>query len=219
VWRRAAPPGAATKERLAHVLDLAGGFERVFEERFKSRARTAVRRAERAGVRAEVDTSGRLVPVFYSLYRKSIRRWARRTRLPGWIHNRVAEARDPVEKFTAHAAALGDSCRIWVAYVGDRPAAALICLVQGPSASYWRGCIDDKLSSTTRASHLLQKLAIEDACRSGCRVYHMGETGAVASLAQFKEGFGALPYRYEEFRLTAQAPADLNGVKPTGTPT
>jgi lipid II:glycine glycyltransferase (peptidoglycan interpeptide bridge formation enzyme) len=96
---------------------------------------------------------------------------------------------------------LGDACRIWIAWVDGRPAAAVICLVHGNAASYWRGCIDEELASKTRASYLVQKLAIEDACRSGCTTYHMGETGKSASLGQFKEGFGARPHAYEEFRV------------------
>ncbi|MGE5070817.1 MAG: hypothetical protein ACM3KJ_09210, partial [Bacillota bacterium] len=45
-----------------HVLDLDGGFDRVWGERFHASARKAVRRAERAGLTVERDTTGRLVP-------------------------------------------------------------------------------------------------------------------------------------------------------------
>jgi hypothetical protein len=47
----------------------------------------------------------------------------------------------------------------------------------------------------------LHRLAIEDACQAGCHVYHMGESGESASLAQFKGRFGAQPQRYAEYRL------------------
>ena len=48
---------------------------------------------------------------------------------------------------------------------------------------------------------LLHRLAIEEACRAGCRYYHMGESGSSASLAQFKRRFGANAYGYAEYRL------------------
>jgi hypothetical protein len=200
-WAAAVAPGVPTRPRTAHVLDLGGGFERVFEERFKSRARTAIRRAESSGVLVERDMTGRLVPDFYALYEKSLVRWAARRRMPVALARRLGRARDPHQKFTEVAARLGEACRIWVARVEGRPAAALICLVRGGAASYWRGCIDDELASQSRASYLLQRAAIEDACAAGCLHYHMGETAESSGLAQFKEAFGAQLHRYDEFHF------------------
>ena len=205
-WAESVPAQSETVSRAAHVLDLEGGFERVFKERFKGRARTAVRKAERSGVTVERDTTGRLVPDFYSLYRSSLDRWAERRRIPTWLGRRLGETRDPRRKFEDVASRLREGCRIWLARVDDQPAAALICLVRGSNASYWRGCMDEERASRTQASHLLQKLAIEDACNSGCLHYHMGETGGSRSLAQFKEGFGARLHLYEEFRFSGTRP-------------
>ncbi|HWE61422.1 MAG TPA: hypothetical protein VHB98_06905, partial [Chloroflexota bacterium] len=66
-WAAAQPPRAIAVPRLAHVLDLEGGFDRVWSKRFLSTTRTAVRKAERAGLDVECDSSGRLMPVFYHL--------------------------------------------------------------------------------------------------------------------------------------------------------
>lgn len=60
--------------------------------------------------------------------------------------------------------------------------------------------MDKELAGPTRASILLQKLAIENACKAGCHYYHMGQTGS-ESLARFKAQFGAIPYSYPEFYL------------------
>ncbi len=64
-----------------------------------------------------------------------------------------------------------------------------------------RGAFDPVAAGTTKANDLIQKLAIEDACLSGCRYYHLGESGGSASLAHYKERFGAVPYAYNEYRL------------------
>jgi lipid II:glycine glycyltransferase (peptidoglycan interpeptide bridge formation enzyme) len=61
--------------------------------------------------------------------------------------------------------------------------------------------MDKELAGPTRANYLLHRLAIEDACAAGCHHYHMGETGASKSLAQFKTRFGAHPYPYAEYHL------------------
>jgi lipid II:glycine glycyltransferase (peptidoglycan interpeptide bridge formation enzyme) len=61
--------------------------------------------------------------------------------------------------------------------------------------------MDIDLAGPSRASFLLQKLAIEEACDSGCRYYNMGDTGTSESLARFKSHFGAKPYEHYEYRF------------------
>jgi lipid II:glycine glycyltransferase (peptidoglycan interpeptide bridge formation enzyme) len=55
------------------------------------------------------------------------------------------------------------------------------------------------LAGPTNANDLLQWRAIQDACASGCRHYHLGESGASRSLARFKEKFTARPVPYTEY--------------------
>ena len=68
--------------------------------------------------------------------------------------------------------------------------------------------MDEQLARGTGANELLHRLAIEDACASGRRSYHMGESAPGSSLARFKRGFGAVEqphagYRFERVPLTA----------------
>jgi Acetyltransferase (GNAT) domain len=200
VWAAARPPGVIAVPRLAHVLDLEGGFERVWAKRFASETRTAVRKAERSGLVVACDTSGRLVPDFYDLFRLSIDRWARRQHEPRPLARWRGRRRDPLRKFQLVAQALGAASRLWVAWHDGRPAAAILVL-QGANASYTRGVMDKELAGPTQANVLLHRLAIEEACRAGCRYYHMGESGPSPSLAQFKRRFGANAYGYAEYRL------------------
>ena len=99
---------------------------------------------------------------------------------------------------------LGGRCRFWYAWKGDRPVAAILVL-QDASANYTRGAMDEALIGNTYANYLLHRLAIEDACRAGCRTYHMGETGNSDSLALFKSRFGAKAKPYSELRLELPA--------------
>ena len=46
---------------------------------------------------------------------------------------------------------------------------------------------------------LLQYHMISDACASGCRSYHMGESGGVETLERFKALFGAKACSYAEY--------------------
>lgn len=199
-WAAARPVGTIAVPRLAHVLDLDGGFERVWKHRFAGTARTAVRKAERSGLTVERDVSGRLVPVFYELFEQSLDRWARQQHEPSKLARWRGLRRDPMPKFESMARCLGPAFRIWVAWHDGRPAAAILVL-HGANAHYTRGVMDKELAGPTRANYLLHSLAIEEACASGCRSYHMGESGNSSSLAQFKTRFGARPHSYDEYHV------------------
>lgn len=198
-WAAAQPAGVARVPRLAHVLDLDGGFDKVWG-RFRSVARTAVRKAERAGLEIECDTTGRLVPSYYRLYELSLERWAQHQHEPRVLSFWRGHRRDPQSKLAAIARILGEQCQVWLASLDGRPIAGIIVL-RGANASYTRGAMDISLAGPTRANYLLQKLAIEDACAHGCRRYHMGESGESDRLAQYKTRFGALPVAYGEYHV------------------
>jgi hypothetical protein len=193
----AAIPGVVALPRRAHVVDLAGGFDRVWRERFSKRARNHVRRAEHAGLEIELDTTGRLASVFEALFARSVARWARRQHEPQALARLRARRRDPPGKLARVMAGLGGDGRLWVAWSGGRPAAAILVL-QGANAHYTRGAMDEELAGPTRANYLLHARAIEDACHAGCASYHMGESGSSRSLAQFKEAVGGRPHDYAE---------------------
>ena len=167
------------------------------------RVRTAAReqhcRAERLGVTVECGTSGRLVPEFYQLLEQAAARWARMQHEPYWLAIRRLKHRDPREKFEAIGRLLGERCRVWLARVEGRSVAAQV-VIQGVNAYGFRAAMDEELVKY-RANDLLGRLAIEDACKAGCRYYYLGETGWSVSLAQFKERFGAKAYPYSEYRL------------------
>lgn len=199
-WAAAAPPGVNSVQRVAHALDLQGGFETVWEQRFNRQARRAIRKAEKAQLDIECDRTGKLVPVFYDLLQRSVDRWAEQRHEPRHLARWRAKHRDPQRRFRIMAETLGEACQIWVARVDGQPAAAIVVL-QGANAHYTRGAMDKDLAGPVRASFLLQKLAIEDACKAGCRYYYMGETGTSESLARFKSHFGAQEYAFPEYHL------------------
>jgi hypothetical protein len=200
LWSASRPPGGVSTPRRAHVLDLCGGFDHVWKERFSGNARTGARKAERAGVVVERDTAGRLAPVFYALYLRSLDRWASKQHEPRVLAHWRGRRRDSRRKLLTIARTLGQACRIWVAWYEARPAAAILVL-QGQNASYTRGAMDVEIAGRTNANDLLHRLAIEEACEAGCRYYHMGESGWSAPLSRFKSKFGAEAIEYADYSL------------------
>lgn len=183
----------------AHILDLTGGFDTVWRDGFKAATRTRVRRAEKDGVTIETDSTGRLVPVFYRLLLCSFDRWADQQHEPRWMGRLRGRNRDPLRKFESIAARMGGGCRISVAWFRGDPVAATLVLQGASAAHYTRGAMDATLAAKLNANYLLQTAAIREACRSGCRTFHMGESGRSSGLNQFKSRFGARAHDYAEY--------------------
>jgi CelD/BcsL family acetyltransferase involved in cellulose biosynthesis len=198
-WAASVPASAHVVPRIGHMLDLEGGFDHVWMKKFEGSARTGARKAEREGVEVECDTTGRLVPEMHQMLEDSVARWARLQHEPLWLAARRQKARDPLERFQSIARHLGDRCRVWIARVEGRPAACLLVLL-GANAYDFRAAMNEDLKRY-RAQDLIERLAVEEACQAGCRYYYMGDSGSSRSLGRYKEQFGALPYRYAEYRL------------------
>jgi Acetyltransferase (GNAT) domain len=176
-----------------YVLDLEGGFGQVWERRFRGVTRTAVRKAERSGLEVEVDRSGRLLGVLCELYERSIQARAARRHDPVWLTrarmDQIAPVSLPQMKLVADA--FGKDCATWVARSKGQAVAGLIVLRSGTHAHGWRIASDKELAHPVRATELLHRLDIEEACREGFRFYNMGGAPAGSPLARYKEKFGA----------------------------
>jgi hypothetical protein len=207
LWAAAVPADVVRTRHMEQTVDLASGFDATWASRFSRKVRSWYRKAERR-LTVEWDDTGRLVPVFDTLYRMSVARWAQQQHEPLALARWRAERRDPRHKFAFVAQRLGPACRIGVAWRGAEPAAAIIVLGHGEHDTYWRGAMDRDVAAGTGANELLHGIAIEHACLTGRRFYHMGESAPNSSLARFKQGFGAeeehaVGYRFERVPLTA----------------
>jgi hypothetical protein len=207
-WATAVPEDVVRIRHMTQSVDLSGGFDDVWNHGFASTVRSHCRKAERRGVTAERDDTGRLMEVFDALYRRSVVRWARQQHEPLWLAQWRARRRDPRCKFEIVAERLGPACRVWVAWRAGEPIAAIVVLTQGEHSTVWRGAMDREAAKGTGANELLHRLAIEEACQSGHRFFHLGESAPSSALARNKRGFGAKEaqctnYRFERIPLTA----------------
>ena len=198
VWSVLGASATGSNQRITHILDLEGGFDHVTQHRFKQQARRAIRKAERASIEVVRDHGEELVPTFRQLWAQSVERWSERTGPTEALYRWRASRRDPTQRLSVLARTVGSRFSIWLARVDGQPAASIVVL-QGPNAHYIAGAMDIELAGPARASFLLQKLAIEQACSDGCRYYHFGETGNNEGLARFKSQFGAAEYRAPDF--------------------
>ncbi|HLH27679.1 MAG TPA: GNAT family N-acetyltransferase, partial [Acidimicrobiales bacterium] len=159
-------------------------------------------------VEVEVDHSGRLLPLYWELHRATVRRWAaERPGTPKWVtrlRSRWVNPTSPrlLERVARH---FGSGFAVWLARVDGRPAASIVVLTTGREAQYRWGAMDKELAGPTHASDLLQRLAIEQACRARLARYDMGGAETGTPLARWKQKFGATPRR--NHFLVAATPA------------
>ncbi len=198
-WQSACPDRFESIRHETHSVDISGGFDRYWDTTLSGSTRTKVRKAEKLGVEVTSGSAGARLSDFYSIYEDwTVERGARRG-IPHAVAVALARRRNPLRKLDAVAAALGSDFVVWVASVDGTPVAANIQLFSGTHSTYWRGFDRRREAGRTRATYLLQSRMIEEACRRGCRWHHMGESGGVASLVQFKTTFGAEARTYREY--------------------
>jgi hypothetical protein len=200
-WSAGRMPGVVEVPRRVEVLDLTPGFEKLKARQFSRDIRYHLRRAERAGVEVELDTTGRLVPVFHQIYRAWVDRWVPRSGLPPIVARRLAMQQEPLKKFESVAARVGQDCRVLVAWHRGQPVASAISLVHGQHAIGWRSYSIKELAAPVSANILTQVTCVADACDSGCRFFDLGQSGGVATLQSYKNSFGATPHRVVDLRI------------------
>ncbi|RBY78261.1 hypothetical protein DQ238_12240 [Geodermatophilus sp. TF02-6] len=201
IWAAAAPPGAIRVPYLAHVLDLEGGFDRVWQERYRSDVRKNIRRATRQPLEVHQGSGADLVDVFAELNRRSVDRWALQRGQPLWLARLVERRRDRVGQLSSAVTALTSILTSWTAHLHGEPVAAYVLLHFGTRAYAWMSAMDKELARRTDAGALLQSLAIEHACAAGARWFLMGEAAGGSGVEAFKERFGARAVPYAALRL------------------
>jgi hypothetical protein len=190
VWASVVPSTTYSTALTSQVLDLRGGFSRVWSERFTSKVRSNARKAERRDVTVESDNTGRLIPVFDMLYRSSVDRWAQERGHPLSLMRWRAQRREPQNKFAVVARRMGERCTVWIAWRGGEPLAGIIVLTRGSRATYWRGAMNKERARGTGANELLHRHAIEAVCADERQSYDFG-LSQTDELRRFKSTFGA----------------------------
>ena len=198
-WQAIAPPGVVTRPRRAHVIDLRPGLDALRANLHKATRRNVVK-GEKSGLHITNTATPEHLHAYYRLYELSLLRWAERSREPARLALWRGRRRDPLSKLETMAEVLGERFRLWLAWEDGRPIAGAIVLL-GNTAHGTRGAIDRERAAPTRASFLLEWLAIQEAAEAGCTSYHLGETGTSESLARFKEGFGGRSWAYHDVRI------------------
>jgi hypothetical protein len=200
IWGAYAPDSTVRIPYLCQVIDLGGGFDRVWSTRYRKDTRTKVRRAEKQALDIRVQDPGNVV-AFADLNRRSVERWARGRGQPLALARLVERRRDRSAQLLSASTILPSICTTWAAYRGGEPVVVYATLQHGEHIIFWMSAMNRALADETRAGHLVQSMVIEAACRTGARWFHLGESDPGSGVERFKAAFGAIPIRYEALRF------------------
>jgi hypothetical protein len=190
-WQEADLPGWLRRSRTMHIVDLpAAGGPPVFEALSRNTVKR-VRRGERF-FDVEYDDTGRLLPVFQELMRRSVDVWADQHWLPSPAARQLLIRRDPPGRRAELVRRMGGVLRVWVASEAGRPLATIVVVSHGPTAAYWGGATDKRAAGNRGAGQLLHARALEAAVAEGRLYYDMGTSGTPEQVT-FKESMGARP--------------------------
>ena len=198
-WKAAS--ARVRRPHAVHVVDLRCGFDHLWLKRLSGGVRSKVRRAVKAGVTVDWDNTGKHVPVAWDLYLRWAANRGEQQGIPPRIAVDRAQRLESWVQFHAVAAALGDRCRVGVASIDGEPIAFMTMFIHGRYAHYWRGFSDQTLTRGRYPNQLLLIRLIEEAAKAGCSYVHLGESGGVRTLEEFKESLGGEVRSYDELRF------------------
>jgi glycogen(starch) synthase len=199
-WAGAATGAVVRVPFLAQVIDLTGGFETVWSSRYRKDTRTKVRRAERSSLDVRSGDAC-CVDAFAQLNRRSVLRWAQQRHQPVLLARLAERRRDRAGQLATAATELGPMCTTWSAHHAGEPVAAYATLQFGEHVIFWMSAMDRELADRTWAGYLLQSLAIEAACATGAKWFHLGESDPGSGVERFKAAFGGSSVRYDALRF------------------
>jgi Acetyltransferase (GNAT) domain len=175
---------------LTHVLDLAPGFEALWETSFSSKNRNSCRKADKAGVAIAEETTPEAAGEYRRLYELAA---------AGWGYH---EPPYPVELFRALVESR--AAQLWLARLEGKAIAGALLLEGSEDVLYWSGAMDREHQGVAPSNAIL-RTAIEAACRRRLSYFDFGASGELIGVERFKASFGAQPREFHSVTSSSRA--------------
>jgi CelD/BcsL family acetyltransferase involved in cellulose biosynthesis len=174
--------GWTTRRSETHIVDLAGGFADVWENRLGRDRRKRARRAGRLGV--VVERSSRIADLraHYDVYVERMRGFG-------------TSAVQPWELFERLFTSAGERVRLYVARHEGDVVGAHFNFCHRDTVIAWYGMATER-GDELQAGTLLYVECMRDSCEDGFARYNLGGSLGKSSLAAFKESLGGQPHAY-----------------------
>lgn len=150
----------------------------VWKDSLRDVCRNQVRKAEKSPLELKCGSSEELAADFYDLYGRTMHRYG-----------------VPIFPFSLLRSMIDDddiNVRFYVAMMGDRPAAAIMCIQDGTLAWVpWGASVREHLAHCP--NHLVYWAAIKEAQEQGVEVFDFGRSPFGEATYSFKKKWGAKP--------------------------
>jgi lipid II:glycine glycyltransferase (peptidoglycan interpeptide bridge formation enzyme) len=171
-----------TSEHLTHLIDMKGGFDKIWSESFDKSKRKQTRRAERKGVKVIESTSLGEAARFYDIYASRVRAYG------GKIHY-------PQSLFIELVRNSGRNVRLFLSYHENQLLGGQLCFYYKDMVIAWYGSTTME-SRDLQASTNLYAHCIRHACEQGYKWFNLGGSIGKGSLVDYKMSFGGVPHHY-----------------------
>jgi hypothetical protein len=192
------------RTQINHVIDLSNGYDEYWQRTLSSATRTKLRRAHK-----RLDVRWGQGEQYLDEYQDLYLRWSRgralERGLPVGLGLALARRREPLGRYRTIARRLGGTFRVVLAVHDGQPVAAMLALISGRHAHYWRATNDRDARRGLHASSLLISELAREASSAGCVDLDLGESGGVPSLIDFKETIGGRGRPYDALVLQPRA--------------
>lgn len=175
---------------VTHVLDLGGGFERLWTDALTSRNRNSCRKAERAGVRVSRESSSHSVAAYWELYELA-------SRARGYMHA-------PYPRRLFAALLRSEHAELWLARLDDRVIAGAVLLRGSEDLFYWSGAMDRRFQGVAPSNAVIRG-ALQSACTRNLTYFDFGSSGGLPGVEKFKESFGPEERKYHSVELSSRS--------------
>jgi len=169
-----------------HILELAPGFEMLWEQSFSSKNRNSTRKAEKAGIEVgRADDVG----AYHALYSAASRAW-------GYSDPPYPRALLDALMDSGHA-------ELWLGRLDGTPVAGAFLLRGSDDVFYWSGAVAAE-HRTLAPGNAVITTAVKSACERGLGYFDFGASTGLPGVSAFKESFGASEVRYGTVDLASR---------------
>jgi hypothetical protein len=162
-------------EESTHLIDLSGGWDRVYS-RFNKSCKEAIRRADRLGVTVSREENESGISAHWDLIQGQFEKWEPSPPLKiEWIRDLVGLPQS----------------RLYVARRESRPLLSLLAFVGGGEIFLWQSAkVGEGFSPG--ASNLLTSELLREACEEGIQTLNYGASLGNPRIESYKESYGAV---------------------------
>lgn len=175
-------PPFETSGLLTHLIDLEGGFDKIWSDSFDKSKRKQTKRAERRGVSVIESTSLGEAARFYDIYASRVRAHG------GKIHY-------PQKLFIDLVKNSGRNVKLFLSYHENQLLGGQLCFYYKDMVIAWYGSTTME-SRDLQASTSLYAHCIRHACEHGYKWFNLGGSIGKDSLMDYKMSFGGVPHQY-----------------------